>query len=357
MGLPALGYVVAGLLAIYGIVVVFPLLQIASAEGSLSKLYHSDPAPDIKRLEFSPDGSKIAFSICNPCKITICSIVSEQSLILTPPKGSTVGDVTFDPQSNGIAFVLARELRDGSHDYQIAVSQGDGTQLRTLTSSGTRKRFPAFSFDGSKILFEGKQPCKNDTRKYCAADLYEYDLKLSTEKRLTDLQALQVGPAYYLPGNDQITFAAFGSAVLGGKTDAERVDLQKIYGDKSVFVIDVNEPNQLQQLVTSTPTASSPKPLPSKEIAFLSRVNEYDNVKAGYVYDVFLFNNGSTRRLTNLSRYVRGYGISNTGQSIAFVTKSNEKPSKAELLLWNAIDGSSRKLECGRSVEERALMP
>lgn len=354
---PAFRHLVVAVFAICGIVLALPIFQWANAAGSLSKLYHPDPIPDIKHPQFSPDGSDIAFTICNPCKIAICSITTERSVILTPQKGSTIFDATFDPRSNGVAFVLSKELPNGSRDYQIAVSQIDGTRLRTLTSSDTHKRFPAYSFDGSKILFEGKDPCKKDTRKYCAADLYEYDFNSQTERRITDFQALQVGPAFFLPGNGQIALTAFGSVIPRGKIFAERVDIQAVYGDKPMFVTNASEPNHLQQLVTNTPTASSPKPLPSGEIAFLSRVNKYDNVKAGYVYDVFLWNEGNSRRLTNLSRYIREYGISNTAQSLAFVTESNDKPAKAELLLWNVADGSSRKLECGSSVEERSLVP
>mgnify|MGYP001608710443 CR=1 FL=1 len=344
--------VVAGVI-VFGV----PLLQLMQAGGSLSQLYHPNPIPNIQYPRFSPDESMIAFTRCSPCKIAVCSIATETSVVLSAQDGSTVSDATFDPKSNRIAFVHRKKSSNGNRDYQLAVSQLDGSGLTILTSSDTHKRFPAFSFDGRKILFEGKERCKKKPESYCAADLYEYDFITREEKRLTDLQALQAGPASFLPGNTKIALTAFGSVYPRHKTYADRIELQDAYGEQKIFISNVSEPDKLQHLITGTSTASSPKSLPSGKIAFLSRMNEYDQVKGNFVYDVFLWSPTGSRRLTNLSRYVREFGISNSAQLVAFVTESKEKPAKAELLLWNADSGSIQKLDCGRSVEERHLVP
>lgn len=344
--------VVAGI-----VVFVAPWLPFVVASGSLSQLYHPDPIPNIQYPHFSPDESKIAFTVCSPCKIAICSIATEASVLLTPQDSSTISYTTFDPRGDKIAFVQHKELSNGRRDYQIAVTRVDGSGLTTLTSSDTHKRFPAFSFDGNKIVFEGKERCKKKPDHYCAADLYEYDIIARVERRLTDLQALQVGPAFFMPGSTRIALTAFGSIYSRNKTYADRIELQDAYKNSSIFISDISEPDKLQHLTTGTPTASSPKPLPSGEIAFISRVNEYDNVKVGFVYDVFLWSQTGSRRLTNMSRYIREYGISDSAQQIAIVTETKERPPKAELLLWNSGTGSFRKLNCGRSVEERNLVP
>jgi hypothetical protein len=72
---------------------------------------------------------------------------------------------------------------------------------------------------------------------------------------------------------------------------------------------------------------------------------------------VFILGSAGSRRLTNFGGYVRDFGIASSAQSVAIVTESKEKPAKAELLLWNAGGGPIRKLQCGSSVEERALVP
>jgi hypothetical protein len=345
-------------IAVGGAVVAFSMLQIAWNIGSLSKLYHPDPVRDIKHPRFSPDESKLAFSVCNPCKITICSIADQKAIVLSPPKGSTVFDATFNPKSDGVAFVISRQVSNGDWDYQIATSQINGSGLKVLTSSDTQKRAPIYAFDGSRILFEGKERCPRDRAQYCGADAYEFDLGTNQERRLTDLRALQIAPASYLPGNDKIALTAYGSIYSRGHSYASRLDVEAMYGDKQrVFVVDLSEPGKLISTNTGTPTATSPMALPSGEIAFLARVNSYDDVKAGYVYDVFINGPSGSRRHTKMSRYIRGFGISGSAKSVAFVVETPEKPAKAELLIWSAGTGRSEALQCNKSVDERVLAP
>jgi Tol biopolymer transport system component len=335
------------------------MLQTAWNISSLSKLYHPDPARDIQHPRFSSDESKLAFSVTNPSRITICSLADQKATILSAPKGFAVANATFDPKLPRIAFVLWQKLSNGDWDYQIATSRLDGTGLKVLTSSDTQKQFPDFAFDGTKILFEGKERCPGEHRsKYCRADIYEFDIQTNQEKRLTDLQALQVSPASFLPGNSRIALTVFGSAYSRVRGYASRVDVEALSrGGSRVFIVTLTEPDQLIAANTGTPTATSPMALPSGEIAFLSRVNEYDNVKAGFIYDVFIYGPTGTRRHTNISRYVRGYGISNSTKTVAFVIETPDKPAKAELLIWNAGAERTDGLQCNKSVEEREIAP
>jgi Tol biopolymer transport system component len=323
--------------------------------GNLSKWYHPGPATIIKRPHFSADGSKFALTVCGPCKIGIYTIDSESVVYLTPPKDSVAFDATFDTRSDTIAFILARQVGDGAYDYQLAVSQIDGSRLKVLTSSDTQKRFPAYSFDGKKVVFEGKERCTGTPAKYCGADIYEYDFQSNKEKRISNLQALQIGPAYFLPGNRKIVTPIIGSLHPEGLA---AVPVESKYGsERDVFIVDASKATQYEQLALDTPTASSPKPLSSGEIAFTSRVNEYENVKGSYIYDVFLWSNGTSRRLTKANRFIWDYAIFDSGQSVLLVTEAKKYASKCELILWQVADNSSRILRCEASAQELPLVP
>lgn len=338
-----------------------PLSVLASQEvhgQTFRQLYRPSPAPDIQRPRFSPDEAKLAFNVCHPCRVAICSIATQNSVLLGHAEHGSTFDPTFDPRSDRIAFVVSRKLPNGNWDYQIAVSHIDGSGYRVLTSSDTQKRSPKFAFDGSKILFEGKGRCLRDQTKYCGADAYAFDLGTKQERRLTDLQTLQLAPVSLLPSNDKIVLTAYGSAHSRELGYAARVEVEKVYGDKQrVFVVALSDPGKLVAIAAGTPTATSPMALSTGEIAFLSRVNEYDGVKVGFVYDVFIYGPAGTRRLTKVSRYIRSFGISNSAQSVAFVTESRDKPARVGLSVWNAADGQTRDLQCDKSVEERTLVP
>ena len=309
-----------------------------------------------KRIEspvFSSDGSKFVLTMRGTCKIGVYTIKTESVVYLAPPKDSAVFGATFDPKSSTVAFILARQVGPEAIDYQLAVSQIDGSGLRVLTSSDTQKRFPAYSFDGKKIVFEGKERCRNSPGKYCGADIYEYDFLSNTEKRISHLQAGQIGPAHFLPGNNKLVTPIYGKVYPDGVT---AVPVEAKYGEEhEVFIVDVTKATDYEQLALDTPTASSPKPLPSGEIAFVSRVNEYENVKGSYIYDVFLWSNGVSRRLTQSNRFISGYAIANTAKTVLLVTEAGD--SQCGLMLWSVTERTGRNLKCDGSVSELPLTP
>jgi hypothetical protein len=305
--------------------------------------YQTESARSMRKPNFSADESQFVVTVCDPCKIGIYTIATENMVYLKPPKDSVAYNATFDTQSKTIAFILQSQVASGAYDYQLAVSQIDGTGLKILTSSDTRKRFPAYSFDGKKLIFSGAERCRRTSKSYCGEDIYEYDLQTRMERRITDFQALQVGPAQFLPGNTKIVSPIFGSI----NADGVRTRVEDKYGsDRLTFIIDANKPTHFEQLDLDTPTVSSPKPLSSGGIAFIGS-------------DVFLWSKGSTRRLTNFDRYIHDYAISDSAQSVLLVTEETRDMSKCEraLLLWRVADQSSRELKCDVSAQERPLVP
>lgn len=307
------------------------------------------------KSQFSADGTKLALTVCGPCKIGIYTIATQSVVYLTPPKGYTAYDVAFDTQSNTIAFIWVKEVAENAYDYQLAVSQMDGSGLKLLTTSDTRKRFPAFSLDGKKIVFEGAARCKATSLSYCFADIYEFDLQSHVEKRISNLQALQVGPAYFLPGNRQVITPIIGNLHPNGLANTSVV--AKYGAEREVFIVDLDKESQYEQLALNTPTASSPQPLPAGEIAFTSRVNELENKTGRYIYDVFLWSKGVSRRLTYSSRYISHYAISNDARSVVLVGERKEDASKCNLILWNVNEGSGRDLNCEGTAYELPLAP
>ena len=321
--------------------------------GKVSQWCQPGSSKRIESPHFSADGSKFVLTLGGACKIGVYTIDTESVVYLTPPKDSAVFGATFGPRNATIAFILSQQVGTEFIDYQLAVSQIDGSGLRVLTSSDTLKRFPAFSFDGTKVIFEGHQRCKGTPAKYCWSDMYEYDFLSNKETRISHLQPLQIGPAYFLPGNKKIVTPIVGAFHPEGLAD---VPVEAKYGsERGVFIVDANNATDYEQLALDTPTASSPKPLPSGEIAFVSRVNEYENIKGSYIYDVFLWSNGVSRRLTQSNRFIRDYAITDTGKSVLLVTQAED--SQCGLMLWNVSQRTGRKLKCDDSVSELPLTP
>ena len=76
-------------------------------------------------------------------------------------------------------------------------------------------------------------------------------------------------------------------------------------------------------------------PVASGEIALVVRVNDIDQLKGPFVYDIFLAKDGRATRLTKFQSYVWAYGISNLGELVSYVTAGpNRNLSDERLMLW-----------------------
>lgn len=323
--------------------------------GNISQWCQPGSSKRIKGPEFSADESKIVLTMDGSCKIGIYVIDTESMVYLTPPKDSAVFDATFDPQSSTIAFILAKQVDIETIDYQLATSQIDGSGLRVLTSSDTQKRLPAYSSDGKKIVFEGRERCKPTSAEHCWGDIYEFDFQSNKETRITNLKASHIAPVHYLPGNRKIVASIYGNL----RPDGEGVvPVEKKYGEeRAIFIVDASNGRHFEQLPIDTPTASSPKSLPSGDIAFISRVNEYENIKGNYIYDVFLWSNGVSRRLTQFNRFIWDYAITDSAQSVLLVTEAKADASQCGLMLWNVSERAGRNLRCDVKANELPLTP
>lgn len=130
------------------------------------------------------------------------------------------------------------------------------------------------------------------------------------------------------------------------------------YGiEREVFVVDQSKARVYEQLALDTPTGSHPRPLSSGEVAFVSRVNEYENKKGDFIYDVFLWSHGTSRRLTQANRYIHDYAISDSAKWVLLFTKVETAPQQCEMILWNVTEHISRNLKCEGLISELPLTP
>jgi hypothetical protein len=357
----ALIWVVVGILAVF-ILMLFMLQGMTGAftprttnGGNISQWCKAGISKRIEGPVFSSDGTKFVLTMHGACKIGVYDMGRESMVYLVPPKGMAVYGATFHPQSDTVAFILARQVESGVIDYQLAISRIDGTGLKVLTSSDTRKRFPSYSFDGAKIVFEGSERCNAGSAKHCWSDIYEFDLESNKEARVSTWNALQVGPAHFLSGNKKIVTPIIGDLHPKG-SDAIPVEM-KLGSDHQVFIVEVGDSARYQQLALDTRTASSPKPLPSGEIAFISKVNEDEKIQDSYIYDVFLWSRAGIRRLTQSNRYIQDYAITNSAKSVLIVTEADTFSPQCGLLLWDVARGTGRKLKCDVNANELPLTP
>ena len=143
-------------------------LYVMNADGSNSQLV-TDKVLDLGEPSWSPDGRKIAFSagvrgtigMSKPSiDIYVLNVDGSGLAKLTQDSGAN-GSPTWSPDGKQIAFVSDRD--DGKS--KIWIMNADGSNQRILpngqntTSDGFLGGQPAWSPDGTKILFTGYRAC------------------------------------------------------------------------------------------------------------------------------------------------------------------------------------------------------
>ena len=125
---------------------------------------------------WSPDGRRLVFTSNRDGKQKLWTVAADGSAVapLTdPPSGA---DLTprWSPVGDSIAF---RSSRSGT--FEIWVVHGDGSGLRRVTEDSHEDRFPAFTIDGTAIVYASvREPCAIApiASARCASQLWRIDV-------------------------------------------------------------------------------------------------------------------------------------------------------------------------------------
>lgn len=293
---------------------------------------------------FSPDEEYLAFDYCQAkeCRFVIYSLKSGVASAFESPKGEAWINPSFSPSSNSIVFVIIR----GPSDSQLAMASVNGSGFRMLTTSQLLKHSPSFAPDGKSVVFVGGTKTVNERGTATRSDLYTVNASSREERRVTDLNILDIFSPFFLPNGEDIVFSTAGTAYPRSKLPAPEIPLDRLYRNRTIFVLPIKGPQELKPVIQTDLVVSSPMPLAGGAIAVLVRVNELDQIKWNFVYDVFLIDHGKSIRHTMFRSYVWGYGISRSGELVAYVTdiQGQRSPNRTRLMLWRKSTGNAVEL-------------
>lgn len=308
----------------------------------------TSPAVRYENPRFSADEQKIAFDYCDPkCRFVVYDIRTKASISFAPVDDEEYWITpSFSPSSLEVVFVLARRAGES----QIAKIGTNGTGFTILTKSRTVKRSPSFAPSGKDIIYSVRERQHGVRGDWFGSDAYVVNLVDGLERRLTDLRVMQLHAPQFTSDGKYFTFATVGAARPRSNAP-EKLDLERLYPERTSFIAPFNAPQDFRPLVDPPETALAPQPIRGGEIAVLGRVNEIDKLGGGYAYDVFLAGEGDKRglrRLTRLRTLMRSYGVSPSGRFVVFVVGQEKARGEIDrLMLWKQGEELPSELPVG----------
>ncbi len=326
------------------------------------KFIHStaDVSPAKRTIEqqfaptgFSPDSQKLYLEYLGSdqkVKIGWMDLSTKQVNIFVP---LDTPDSLASPSSSSDGKQLAIVIKEAASNFeksQIGVLDLEKNVYRAITTSDSYKQFPSFSRDGKKIIYaQANRRRESGKTLFSRWDIYEVDVNTGTERRLTEFCFFAVSPPFYLEDGERFVFSGeYPACNYPARASKDYLAYSKKYKGNDIFMRRVGEESPLEPLFQNGEYASSAFLTRNGKIFFQSITNEMDGIKGNYNFDIFEYESGVIRRLTNLKTYLSGLVVSPAGD-LATYSSDEKRNNHARHWLMKIKEGSHSPLDIGDS--------
>jgi Tol biopolymer transport system component len=285
--------------------------------------------------DISPDNKTLLFQYGSPywSKIAIYNMLTGDVHILSDDKNKMYCTPYYSRDGKKIAFI---GFKESGYAANIYIMNADGSGTRKVTKNPEVKNggvinaaFPSFSPDGKRIIFlrsHGKReralPLRGEMDS--AWDIYELDIAIGAEKRLTNYNFYKALWPYYLTDGKRFIFTGEGPYNPRGPGPKDFQEYERKYQKNFILIMDGGN-NDLKPAFVNGRHSHCPSVANDDTVLFISRTDELDGQKGQEMQDLFLYKKGKIKRLTEFNAYITWAQISRDGSTIVFSKKRDRR--------------------------------
>lgn len=301
--------------------------------------------------DISPDNKTLLFDYGSPFWMKIATYNMSTGTIHAFSDVKTKVNVapSFSHDGKKIVFLGAMEREYARNIYTM---NADGSGLRQITKYPEMQRedfinAPSFSSDGKRIIFlrshrkrERAYPLRGEM--HSDWDVYEVDIEIGAERRLTNYNFYQAFWPYYMADGKRFIFSGEGPYNPTSKGPKDFMEYEEKYQKNFIFIMD-GKNNDLKAAFVNGHHSYRPSVSNNDTILFISSTTEMNGDKTGRdTQDLFLYKKGRITRLTRLNSYIELARISRDGECIIFTKRSDRKSRDYSDWIMNS-DGTGLK--------------
>jgi len=338
--------------------IVFSLLFFGVIKLPFSTVHDAPAKEQFYVSGFSPDSKMLYMEFADTARnVRIGRMdLSTQKVSLFVPQDTQ--NQLASPRSSADGKQLAIVIKEAVNNFetsQIGVLDLDSNTYRAITRSNTYKQFPSFSKDGKKIIYAQSNRIRESGKtRFSEWDIYETEVNTGTERRLTSFCFFAVSDPFYLNEGEKFVFSgepSFCNYPVKGRaqdgTDNRRNYLTQYQGN-IIFMMGGDETRLKPFLMNGADSHGSILTRDGK-IFFVSRTNEMDGIKCcNYNYDIFVYESGVIKRLTNLKTLLTGLVVSPRGDLAAYISDPLRNRSR-ENWMMDVNNGTHSQINIGDS--------
>lgn len=326
----------------------------------------------IREISFSPDGKKLLFNRSNaggPYMIHVYDLETGELAAYQSPKGETWGHARYSFDGKRIVFIVMPRIGEKGEkadpaNWQIAVMDQDGKNVRKITKTTGLKIYPSFSHSGQKIIFARADVIRTKGRTPAADyDVYEVDVETGRETRLTHFKFFEMSEPYYFPDDKKFLFWGESPFSYPSIPNSDRnpavmkkinQELRSKYQYNSIYVMQANEKELKPYLVMPEylkkfkhyvrGSEASRRPSLSADgsvLIFESTGYKPDGSAMGHQLYQYL-SDGNHRQITHFAMTIYAQAVSHNGEMIAVINEPIKH--KNSIVIFQVKDGTSREI-------------